>query len=94
MRRMLLMPAGALVWAVHFAAIYGFTALACARGFGHAVPWVLGFAGAAAAAALVIVMRAADTDEFAGWTAAAIAAAALLAVAWESAAGLLVPACV
>jgi hypothetical protein len=94
MARILLIPSGAIVWAVHFAAIYGVTALACARGFPNLVPWTVAIAGCAAAALLVLIVRAAYMDEFVGWTTGAIALAALLAVAWESAAGLLVPACV
>lgn len=93
MLRILLIPVGAIVWAAHFAALYGVTALACARGFPNLVPWTVVIAGGAAAALLVLVLRTAHTDDFVGWTTAAIAVAALLAVAWESAAGLLVPAC-
>src|SRR5687768_13492510 len=39
--KMLFMVGGLLVWAVHFAVIYGFTAVACAKGF--AMTNVLGF---------------------------------------------------
>jgi hypothetical protein len=94
MRRVLLIPSGALVWAVHFAAIYGITALACARGFAHVVPWTVGIAGSIAVALLVVIMRATYAAEFVGWTTSAIAGAALLAIVWESLAGFLVPACV
>ena len=38
------MTAGIIVWAVHFAAIYGYAALACARGFAVPVPAVVGIA--------------------------------------------------
>ena len=36
------MALGVMVWAAHFAVVYGFTALACARGFASAAPWVVG----------------------------------------------------
>ena len=93
MRRILLLPSGAIVWAVHFIAVYALTALACARGFAHAVPWAVGVAGCAAAALLVVIMRATHSTDFVGWTSCAIAAAALLAIGWESLAGFLVTAC-
>ena len=41
---MLRMSSGAIVWAAHFAVIYGVTALACARGNARIVPWVIGLA--------------------------------------------------
>jgi hypothetical protein len=45
------MAYGPALWALHFAALYGFTALACARGFAGAVPWVIAAATLAIAAA-------------------------------------------
>lgn len=93
MRELLWLSSGAAVWAAHFAAIYGVTAVACARGLPQAVPWTVGIAGAAAAALLLVVIARARRGTFVGWTAAASAAAALFAVVLESAAGLLVPPC-
>ncbi len=59
---------GPLVWATHFLAIYGFTALACARivepgwfGVG-AVPWFVGAATLVAAAALLVTIGFAVRD--------------------------------
>ena len=90
-----LMSAGALCWALHFAAIYGFTGIACARGLAGAVPWaVAGFtlvAALAAAAVLRVALR--QRDSFEHWLAAALAGAALVAILWEALPALLVPAC-
>ena len=46
---------GVVLWALHFTVIYGFTALACARGFGASVPWFVGGATVVAAAAATAV---------------------------------------
>lgn len=57
-----------LVWAVHFLAIYAFTALTCARRgiagwFGvDAVPWFVGAATWVAAAILLLTIRVAVRD--------------------------------
>ena len=84
---------GALVWALHFGVIYGFTGLACARGFGTAAPWVIGAAtGVAAAGAIAIILTHLSSD-FTRWMSAAVAAAALLAILWEGLPALMVPAC-
>jgi hypothetical protein len=89
------MSAGPLCWALHFAAIYGFTGLACARGMADAVPVAVAaftlVAGGAAAAVLWLSLR--RRESFEHWLAAALAAAALLAIAWEALPALLVPAC-
>lgn len=84
MTRVAWMASGALVWALHFAALYGFTALACARGFAHAVPWVAGAASLIAIAAmLVIIARSLPRrNEFEGWMALSIAALALVGIAY------------
>jgi hypothetical protein len=94
-REALRMSAGALVWAAHFAVIYGFTALACARGFVSAVPWVTGGATLVALgiAALVMVSAWRERERFTPWMAASIAALAMLAIVYESLALLMVPAC-
>ena len=91
---MLRIGAGAIVWALHFAAIYGLTALACARGFPSAVPWAIGIATAlAAAAAAAIIALALRNPDFAGWMAAAVAGLALLAIVWQAFPVLMLPAC-
>jgi hypothetical protein len=70
-------------------AIYGVTALACARGFPAAVPWAIGIATALALAAVIaiIIFNARE------WMTAAVAALALLAIVWEAVPVLVVPAC-
>lgn len=94
-RSALLMSAGVLCWALHFAAIYGFTGVACARGFTHAVPWAVGAITLVACAGAAVVMRIAlrRRESFEHWLAAALAGAALIAIAWEALPALLVPAC-
>jgi hypothetical protein len=94
MVQILRISSGAIVWALHFAAIYGITALACARGVPATVPWVIGIATAlavaVAAACVVLGMRAAG---FAGWLTAAVAGLALIAIVWEAVPVFAVPAC-
>ena len=85
------MSSGVIVWALHFTVVYGFTALACARGFGGVAPWVVGVATLVAAAAAVVVLLTHFSCEFTRWLTAAIAAAALLAILWEGLPALLVP---
>ena len=98
------MSAGAIIWAVHFTAIYGYSALACARGFNDegtglisAVPWVIGLATVIAAAltlALIVpVVRARKTASFTDWMRAGLAAFALNAIVLEGIAVLWVPVC-
>ena len=82
-----------VVWALHFALIYGFTALACARDFGAAAPWAVGVATAAAAVVAVVLIIANLNAEFTRWMTAALAAAALLAIIWQGIPALMVPAC-
>lgn len=89
--------AGVAVWAVHFLAIYGFTALACAGRF-HvgAIPWVVAAAtlfALAAAGALVVRAATRCARRFIDWLSAAIAGLALLAIAWEALAAWIVPPC-
>lgn len=99
---------GPLVWAVHFLTIYGFTALACARGLtSGAANVVVGFIGAVtllAATVLGVTIWLAvrnrrpppilpATSEFTHWLATAINSLALLAVVWEAMPVLFVPIC-
>ena len=87
--------AGAIVWALHFAALYGITALACARGFAGQVPWAIGIATLVAIGLVLFVIWISfkDIGAFANWLSAAVAGLALLAIVWEAFSVLLVPAC-
>lgn len=86
MSRILLMSSGAIVWALHFTALYGFTALACARGFPAAVPWFAGIASAVAAAAMlaIVARNFGRREAFERWLAGAIAAFALVGIAYAT----------
>jgi hypothetical protein len=99
------MFSGALIWAVHFIAIYGFTTLSCARGFATTqwlgigiVAWAIGAATMIAlAVAVVVVVSAARTAPvigFTDWITAGVAALAALAIVWEALPVIMVPACV
>lgn len=89
------MAAGMAVWALHFAAIYGFTGLACARQWEAQVPWAVGGATllAAAATGLVVLKGWRGRAIFTGWLTAATAALSLLAILWEGLSVLGVPPC-
>lgn len=89
------MASGAIVWALHFAALYGGAALACARGESRLLPvLVVGSTVAGVALCVVIVMRAYPARrEFSQWMTAGVAAIAALAMVWEGLAALLAPAC-
>jgi len=87
------MSSGVIVWALHFALVYGYTALACARVFGASVPSVVGGATAAAALIALGLILANLGHEFTRWMSAALAAAALLAILWEGLSVFMVPAC-
>ncbi len=86
---------GGFVWVLHFATIYGFTALACARGAAGVVPWLVTIATLAAAGACAAILFAAwkDARAFERWLSKGLAAAALLAILLESMPLLLVPPC-
>lgn len=89
------MSSGAIVWAVHFAVIYGYTGLACARGWADTVPWVLGIATAAAVLATLLIIASGyrDRARFESWMTYAIGGAALVAIAWEALPVLIVTTC-
>ncbi len=89
------MASGAIVWAAHFTVLYGFTALACARGFSAAIPWVTGAATLAAlgAAAVIIARSIPSRAHFVSWMTAAIAGLAGVAIVFEGLAIVMVPAC-
>ena len=84
---------GVVLWALHFTLIYGFTALACARGFGASAPWFVGGATVVAAAAAIAIIATHLSPEFTRWLTAAVAGIALLAIAWEGLSAFMVPAC-
>lgn len=90
------MTGGLWVWALHFAVVYGSTALACARGVPGAAPVIAITATALAVAVLLWLLRAA-WRQWGGFEAAfgaGMAGFALLAVVWEAMPVLWVPACV
>jgi hypothetical protein len=95
MSEMLRIGAGALVWAAHFAVLYGVTALACARDHPRLAPWVIAIATAAgvAMAAVIAVRSYRRRNEFAHWMAAGVAAVAILAMVWEALAGFVSRSC-
>lgn len=96
MRRALWLSSGVIVWAVHFIGIYGFTGLACARGWHAAVPWGVGAATALAAAVAAMLLaralprRAAFEDAMV----VGLAGFALLAIVWEGISIFMVAPCV
>lgn len=94
-RTSLRISAGVLVWALHFAAIYGFTALACARGWSGAVLPLVVLATLAAAAAMLVIVVAGTRrrGEFESWLSASLAGLALVAVLYEGITVLVVPSC-
>jgi hypothetical protein len=86
MNRVAWMASGALVWALHFASLYGFTALACARGFAGAVPWFAGAASLAAFATIFVILarNLPRRAEFEHWVAGAIAALGLIGIVFQT----------
>jgi hypothetical protein len=89
------LSAGVIIWALHFAAVYGFTALACARGWnGVVLPFIV-TAGLVAASAVigVIVAGVRRHTGFEGWMSAAIGGLALVAIVYETIPVLIVPPC-
>lgn len=83
------------VWAAHFAILYGFTGLACARGFGDAVPWVAGAATlvAVAATALIALQALPRRGEFTAWMTVALAGVVVVAIVFEAVALFIVKPC-
>ena len=96
MTRIAWMASGVLVWALHFAALYGYTALACARGFPGTVRWFTAFATLAALAAMlfIIARNLPRRAEFESWMALMIAALALIGVVYETVSLYMVRPCV
>lgn len=106
-RTFLRMLCGPLVWGAHFAFIYGFSGLACARpawlaGWlgGNLVAWVVGGATLAALAAILALLaktgltgKPHDCPAFIRWLTVALGAAAILAIVWQTVPALLLPPC-
>jgi hypothetical protein len=94
-RQALWMSAGVIVWALHFTAIYGATALACARGVPGVAPLGVALATWVAVALLlaIIARGVRRRGEFEGWLSAALGAFALVAVVWEALPALIIEAC-
>jgi hypothetical protein len=97
------MFSGVIIWAAHFTVIYGFTALACARGFAELqwlgvgiVPWTVGGATLIAVTATLVMgvpaARAARAS-FENWMTAGVAGLALIAIVWETWPVIMVPTC-
>jgi hypothetical protein len=84
---------GPLVWALHFTALYGFTALACARGFTAAIPWVVGVSTVVLGSAAALLMLRFSREQFIDWLSAALAALSLVAIVWQAFPVLLVRSC-
>lgn len=85
--------AGPLLWALHFAALYGFTALACARGGAAAIPWVAAVATLLLGGAVGLLMVKLSKEQFIDWLSAALAALSLLAIVWQGLPVLLIALC-
>jgi hypothetical protein len=87
--------AAVLVWAVHFAMLYGGVALACARGREEIVPTIIVAATLVATvpAAALVVLSYPHREHFLHWLATTTAALVVLALVWEALAALLAPAC-
>lgn len=86
---------GGIAWALHFAVIYGVTALACARGMAGVVPWTIGLATLVAGAACLVLtwMGWQRRDEFEAWLSATLAALALFAIVLQAVPVLMVTPC-
>ena len=85
------------IWAAHFALVYGFTALACARSFAALVPWVVVALSIAAVAGIGVLamrgpIRTARDLNFADAVGCGVGALAIIAVVWE-ASSMLLPSC-
>lgn len=95
MRSGLWIPAGVVVWAMHFTVVYTGAAIACARGVPGPVPWIVGIATAMAtlAAAWLVARGLAHRAHFVGWMTAAVAAIGLAAILLEGVPALWIPPC-
>jgi hypothetical protein len=93
--RALWIGSGVLIWALHFLALYGITALACARALPQAVPWTVWIATLAAviAAAAVLRMGYRARASFEGWLTAGVAGLGLIAIVYEALTVAFIPVC-
>jgi hypothetical protein len=91
----LFISAGVIIWALHFGALYGLTALACARGWEAIVPPFIAAATAVAVIASLVVIAAGwrRREVFEYWLAATVAGFGLLAIVYEAIPVLMVPTC-
>ena len=95
MKQILFMSTGVMVWALHFTATYGLTALACARGWTRLVTPSIAVSTLLASLAIAVILAVAlpRRAQFEYWMSACVAALALVAIVWEALPVLLVPAC-
>ena len=93
--RALWIASGIVVWALHFTVIYGFAAIACARGFVAAVPWAIAAATVIGALLTIVIMVRSypRRGEFVHWMAAALAALAFVAILFQTAPVVWFPTC-
>ena len=91
----LTISAGVIIWALHFSAVYGITALACARGWAGLVPPAVAGATALAviASAAVILVGWRRRGVFEYWLSATVAGFGLIAIVYEAIPVLMVPVC-
>jgi hypothetical protein len=84
-----------LVWAAHFAAVYGGTALACARSSPQAVAWTIGAStlAACALAAAIVAYEWPNRARFESWLATSLGAFALVAMIAEALVASSMPPC-
>lgn len=108
-RAFLFMLSGLFAWAAHFAVIYAFNALACARDFASGLVVPLGVSAAtvlalAAVGAIMIMasrrtgparsfQKGDSTDDFLRFMTIAVAALSALAIIWDGAPALVVSPC-
>lgn len=86
---------GPMAWILHFAAIYGATAVACARGMPQVVPWAIGLATvvAVAACAVSLAVQWPRRAEFESWLGVGLAGTSLAAILLQATPVLVVPIC-
>lgn len=95
---------GVIVWSLHFLAIYGFAAIACARGLGDSRWLGVGVVTIAAIAASVLalallaklfvpVTRRWHAASFEDWLATTIAGLSAIGIVWETVPVFIVPPC-
>ena len=102
---LLSMFSGPLIWAAHFAVIYGYAGIVCARGLQHVewlgvgmVKWVVGGGTLLALAAILTFVLRARRDcamhgDFMRWLTAALGILSMIAICWEAMPAFLLPAC-